>query len=133
MAKKHIDPEIERWEKKYPRFPGVQKCVELLGSSNVKGTWIEIICVELEVFSRKDPTELIDAIYASDDQRVRFILLNILENSAPEEAVPILGEMIYSGDEEDRFHAVGALKRIGSKDGIGSKEARTILFHAGET
>lgn len=127
MAKKQIDPEYERWEKKYPKFPGVPKCVELLHSSNVKGAWIDIICFELEVFSRNDPTEVIDGIKTSDNQRVSFILLDVLENSAPEEAVPILGEMVKSSDEEDRFHAVNMLKRIGTK------EARTILFHAGET
>ena len=60
MVKKHIDPECERWDRKFPRFPGVAKCVELLRSGNVRGTWVDIICDELTTHAHESVQEIID-------------------------------------------------------------------------
>src|SRR5260370_1408574 len=35
-----VDPEYKRWKRKYPKFPCVAKCVEVLRSRNVRGTWV---------------------------------------------------------------------------------------------
>ena len=83
MKKSHIDPEYERWEHKYPRFPGVAKCVELLRTPNVHGAWIDIICYELKKHAHENIEELINVTRTEleRDSGVGRILLHVVADS----------------------------------------------------
>ena len=48
VKKRVVDPEEERFHRKYPRFMGVQRSVELIRSPNVRGTFLECVVGELE-------------------------------------------------------------------------------------
>lgn len=118
-----IDPEEERWRKKYPHFPGVQKCVELLRSSNVNGTWVDIICSELHNHAAESFSELAAAMDAEENERVRILLLAALAEAGLPEAIPILSENLQSTQESLRYWAEYGLEKVGTK------EARAILWN----
>jgi len=120
------DPEYERWKRKYPRFPGVATCVELLRRGNVRGAWVDIICGELEEHARECTAELLDAIRADANRGIRPILLGVIENAGIPEALPLFVELLDDPDESTRAHAVRGLKRLDTK------EARQALWQAGQ-
>jgi hypothetical protein len=121
--KRHISPEYLKWKRKYPKYPGTEKCVELLW--NAHGERIEIICHEIEQHSKTNPSELIEAVEREKNFWVRRILLGILDDIAAPRAIPIFTKILESGEEDEYDYAVRGLRRIDTK------EARTILFKAG--
>jgi hypothetical protein len=125
MRKHFVDPEEERWHRKYPRFPGVRRCVELLHRRAVRGTWVDIICYELRAHARETSRELLDAFRAEPDDRVRAILLAVIAEARLSEALPLLVENLGVEDERLRFRA-----RAGLED-LGTREARAALWQAG--
>jgi len=116
------DPEEKRWRKKYPNFPGVQKCVELLESPNVNGTWVDIICLELQDHAAECFSELVAAISAKENERIRILLLAALAEAGLPEAISILAENLHSPQESLRYWSEFGLEKIGTK------EARAILW-----
>ena len=118
-----IDPEAERWRRKYPHFPGVQKCAELLRSPNVNGTWVDIICSELQDHAAENFSELASAIGAEENEQVRILLLAALAEAGLPEAIPTLAENLHSSQESLRNWAEFGLEKIGTK------EARGILWN----
>ncbi|MDJ0765319.1 MAG: hypothetical protein QNJ97_20230 [Myxococcota bacterium] len=121
MTKQHIDPEYARWKRKYPMYPGTEKCVELLRSNSVRGTWIDIICHEIEQYSITNPSKLIEAVERRENHGIRRVLLGILENIACPESISVFIKILESGEEDERDYAVRGLRRIDNK------EARTAL------
>jgi len=120
-----IDPEEERWRKTYPKFPGVAKCVELLRSPNVFGTWTDIISEELVAHAPQIAQELFAAFHDEPDAWVKMILLSVIAEARLPEAMPILLEHLGSEDTSLRRYAITGLKNLGTK------EARTALWAAG--
>ncbi len=116
------DPEEERWQKKYPNFPGVHKCIELLRSPNVKGTWVDIICMELQDHAADNFVELVEAIHSETDERVKILLLAALAEAGLPEAVPVLTESLHSSLDSLRYWAKFGLEKVGNK------EARAALW-----
>ena len=116
------DPEEERWHKKYPNFPGVHKCVELLRSPNVTGTWIDTICMELQDHAADYFAELVEAIQSETDERVKILLLAALAEAGLPEAVPVLIESLRSSLEGLEYWAQFGLEKVGTK------EARAALW-----
>ena len=100
-----IDPELERWNRKYPTFPGVDKCVELLGSRNVKGSWVDIICSLLEQHAAECFDDLLRAFRAERDPRVRRLLLYAIASAGSPEVIPFLTDCLQSEDHELRYLA----------------------------
>ena len=43
----HVDPEYQRWGRRYPRFPGVAECANLIRAGKARGAWADIIAFEL--------------------------------------------------------------------------------------
>jgi HEAT repeat protein len=117
------DPEEERWRKKYPYFPGVQKCADLLRNSNVNGTWVDIICLELQDHTANHLSELVAAINAEEDEGVKILLLAALAESGLPEAVPVFEEYLQSVQESLRYWAKFGLEKAGTR------EARTALWN----
>jgi hypothetical protein len=72
------DPVYARWKRRHPKFPGVTKCVALLGRRNVTGGLVDVISGELQANATAHGTELIAAFRAERDGRVRSILLSIM-------------------------------------------------------
>lgn len=119
---RHIDPEYERWFQKYPKFPGVAKCVDLLKRGNVQGAWIDIICWQFEEHSAETLDELMSAIRADENAEIRLILMGALENAALPESLPLWEEFLQSTNGDEREYAARALQAINTK------EARRLLW-----
>jgi hypothetical protein len=83
-----IDPEYQRWLRKYPRFPGVAECVRLIREGKARGTWADVIAHELADNVAGCLSELIEAYRADSNERVRLYVLMALEIAKPTEAVP---------------------------------------------
>lgn len=125
QKKRILDPEYDRWCRKYPHFPGVAKCVELLHSTNVRGLWIDIICDELLLNAHDHADELIAATRAGVEQG-STILLHVLADAKLPEALPLFAELLRSPDESLRHYGVAGLKQLDSK------EARRLLWEYDE-
>ncbi len=125
--KQPLDPEKQRWNEKYPRFPGIAKCVELLGRSNVQGSWVDIICYELERHASENAEELIAATRIEIDRnsRVGRILLNVVSDAGLPEAINLFADLLQSSDVALRRYGETGLKRLDTK------EARGVLWEYG--
>ena len=121
----HVDPEAERWDREYPKFPGVTTCVALLSSPKVHGTWVDIICQELTRHADECADELLGAFGAAADARVRAILMGILCEAKLSKAQPVFIENLKSDDELLRHWAEQGLRDLNTK------ESRTALWNAG--
>jgi hypothetical protein len=119
------DPVYARWKRRHPKFPGVTKCVALLGRRNVTGGLVDIISGELQANATAHATELIAAFRAERDDRVRRILLSIICEARLEEALPVLVEYLQSDDETLRQWAAEGLR------GSDTRIARKALWDAG--
>lgn len=119
------DPEYARWKRQHPKFPGVAKCVELLGRTNVRGSLVDILCSELQENAVHHAQELISAFRAERDARVRHILLGILCEAKLPEAFPLFVEQLRSDDEHLRHWATEGLRDLNTA------EARKALWEAG--
>ena len=124
---RHIDPEYDRWFQKYPTFPGVAKCVELLKRPNVRGAWRDIICWQLKEHAAQHLEELMSAIRADENAGIRLMLMGALEEAAVPESLPLWKEYLQSGNDEERQYAERALKAINTK------EARRLLWEHEQT
>ena len=129
MAKQYVDPEEERWDRKYPRFPGVAKCVELLRSGNACGTWVDIICNELTKNARENVEELISAtrVELERDSNVGRMLLHVVADSKLPEAFGMFVELLKSPDLTLRQYGVEGLKQLDTK------EARRLIWEYEQT
>ena len=119
---RRLDPEAERWYQKYPTFPGVQKCVELLRNRNLRGARLDFVCILLEEQATNCVEELLQAFHAESDSWVKFLILNAIAAAESPRVVPFLAECLGSSDPELRHRAAAELERIDTK------QARTALF-----
>jgi hypothetical protein len=121
-----IDPEAVRFYALYPRFPGVETCVELLCRLNVQGTWVE--CIDAQLEEHAVLGDLVEALVAvpSDERRARHMLIYQIGLRDSPEAIEFLATMVAddTGDSEERNAAVNAL------NSMGSAEARRALWRA---
>jgi hypothetical protein len=120
-----MDPGYTRWKRKYPKFPGVAECVDLLRRRNVKGGFLEAICGALQENTAAHAHELVVAFRSEADERVRCILLGIIAEARLPEALPALVESLRSPDESLRFWAVTGLRDLNTP------ETRRALWEAG--
>jgi hypothetical protein len=121
------DPVYTRWKRQHPKFPGVAKCVELLGRHNVQGSLVDIICAELQQNAASHAAELITAFRAEPDEHVRRILLGIIYEAQLPEALPVFVEHLRSGDEVLRYWSEQGLRSLNTP------ESRKALWEAGRT
>jgi hypothetical protein len=121
------DPEYIRWKRQYPKFPGVARCVELLGRRNGQGALVGIIRSELQQNVVSHAAELIAAFQAEPDERVRRILLGILCEARLPEALPVFAEQLRSEDESLRYWAEEGLRALNTP------ESRKALWEAGRS
>lgn len=120
----HVDPEYQRWVKKYPHFPGVAECVRLIRENKAKGAWADIISDELAENAVDCLTELIAAFRDATSDDVRLHVMMALEIARVPESVPFLEEVLRQGDTKYATYAERSLS------GVDTKEARTALRNA---
>jgi hypothetical protein len=121
------DPVYTRWKRQHPKFPGVARCVGLLGRRNVQGSRVDIICAELQANSSSHGAELIVAFRAEPDLRVRRILLGMISEARLPEALPLFAEGLSSEDEILRYWSEQGLRSLDTP------ESRKALWEAGRT
>lgn len=121
------DPVYVDWKRRYPKFPGVPKCIDLLGHRNTKGSLIDILCAELGENAGAHAEELIAAVRATNDDRLRGLLLSVLCEARLFEAFPVFVEHLSSVDELVKYWAIWGLRNLGTR------EARQALWDAGVT
>jgi hypothetical protein len=127
MAKKNktvIDPEQARWNRTYPKFPGVRVCVELLKQRNIHGTWIDIIEIELTTHAAEHLEEMMTIFHAETDEWVRTMLFWPITEARLPQAFSFLLESLYSDNPQFRQLAIRGLKLLDTR------EARTALWEA---
>ena len=117
------DPEVQRWQRKYPRFPGVAECVRLITARKAKGAWADIIAEELAKNAADCLPELITVYRESSSEEVRLYVLMALEVARLPESVPLLAEVLNAGDLRFVPYAERTLQRIDTR------EARAALWH----
>ena len=122
--RRHIDPEYRRWGRKYPKFPGVAECLRLLQTTNVRGTWRDIIAYELTTHAGECLSELVEVFQASDDEGVRLNILSAIAEARLPAAIPFLAVVTKSPHPSLVSYAVRGLKAIGTR------EARAALWEA---
>jgi hypothetical protein len=121
-----LDPELRRWRRDYPTFPGVAACVALLRRPNVRGSRVDIICAELAAHSAAGLDELVAEFRRPEnDARVRALVVAAIAEGGSPDAVPFLRDVLTDPDESARAWAAAGLRRIGTK------AARTALWQAG--
>lgn len=118
MTQRYLDPEEERWDRKYPRFPGVATCVELLGSTNVRGTWVEIICAELQKHADEHADELIAATRSELEREsgLARILLHVVADSKLPAAQDLFVDLLASPDRTLHDYGLDGLKQLDTKE-----------------
>lgn len=122
------DPEAERFYARYPQFPGVTTCVELLCRLNVQGTWVE--CIDAQLEEHAVLGDLVEALVAvpPEERRARHMLIHQIGLRQAPEAIEFLATVVAddTGDPEERDAAVNAL------NAMGSPEARRALWRASQ-
>jgi hypothetical protein len=106
----HIDPEYQRWGRKYPRFPGVIECVRLIRSGEARGSWADIIAHELAENAAPCLKGLIETFRTEPSQDVRLYVMMALEIARLRESVPFLAEVLHEGNPRFTSYALSALK-----------------------
>lgn len=125
----HCDPEVQRWGRTYPRFPGVAECARLIRARKATGTWAYIVAEELAENASDCLEELIDTFredmtedHNSDD--VAMYVMMALDIAKLPASVEFLSEVLQEGDPRFTPYARSAL------EAIDTRESRTALFHA---
>lgn len=117
-----IDPDEERYRRKYPTFPGVKETVRLLKLGGTTGGYLEAVLWDL---SEHAPQVLDDVTLAVDqetDERVRTLLVAELAETGDERLVGFFVRLLSDGNESIRHWAQEGLR------GIDTKDARKALF-----
>ena len=126
QRQRSTDPEAARFDARYPQFPGVETCVELLYRLNVQGTWVD--CIDAQLAEHAVLGDLMEALAAvpSDERRARHMLINQIGLRDSPAAIEFLAGMVAdaTADSEERDATVNAL------NSIGSPEARRALWRA---
>jgi hypothetical protein len=113
------------FRKRYPKFPGVKTCVDLLRRSNVKGEYLDTVMWELAGHAADAGTaELAEAYRAETDDRVRGLILSILAETASPADLPLFVETLAGANADSRKWAAVGLHKIDTP------ESRRALWEA---
>ena len=121
------DPVYAHWKRQHRKFPGVAKCVEMLGRRNVQGVLVDIICGELQEYAAAHAAELIAAFQSETDERLRRILLGIICEAKLPEGLPLFVEYLRSDDESLRHWSEQGLRSLNTP------ESRKALWEFGRS
>jgi hypothetical protein len=119
-----IDPEYQRWGRRYPRFPGVAECARLIRASKARGAWADIIAFELAENAETCLAELIETFRSDPAGEVSLYIMMALDIARVPASVPFLAEVLREGVPRCVPYAERALQ------GINTSDARTVLWKA---
>ncbi len=123
------DPEARRWNRKYPTFPGVTTCLELLRQGNVRGSWRDIIYYLLLQHAAATVDELLTA-YPDAEDSTKITIISVLAEARLEATLPFLIEQLRSPLEQVRTWAIFGLKNLASKESRRALwDARSYTLH----
>ncbi|MCI0637666.1 MAG: hypothetical protein L0Y72_02125 [Gemmataceae bacterium] len=120
----HVDPEYQRWGRRYPRFPGVAECASLIRAGKARGAWADIIAFELSENAATCLAELIETFRNEPSGDVRLYVMMALDIARVPASVPFLAEVLREADPRYIAYAERALRCIDTS------EARTALWNA---
>jgi hypothetical protein len=125
----HVDPEYQRWGRKYSQFPGVAECVRLIQSGKATGAWADIIVQELAENADACFTELKDAFSQNVSKMavqgdVAMFIMMALEIARLPHSVEFLSTVLQAGDARFQSYAYRTLQAIDTH------ESRGVLFNA---
>ena len=120
-----IDPEYQRYRRKYPRFPGVAETVRVLKLGGTRGGYLDVVLLDLREHASDVLTELTDAVDEESDQRVRALIIGELAESADHRLVGFFERLLDDPNESVAHWAEVGLRHIDTKD------ARRALFQRG--
>src|SRR5262249_6575401 len=120
-----VDPEYHRYRRSYPKFPGVQGCVDLLRRPDVHGAYLHGVMMDLaEHVAAAGTAELVAAYRVETDDRGQGLILSILAETAAPADLPLFAETLAGANADHRlWGAVGLHK-------IDTPEARRVLWEA---
>ncbi|MCP4123900.1 MAG: hypothetical protein GY751_19300 [Bacteroidetes bacterium] len=116
-----IDPALNKFNKKFPKFPGVTELITEIGKNNVKGGYLECVMWELEKNVDGNEKELIRHFKNSNTERLKLLILQVLEHSSNEELIDFYKSIINKNEDYFIYVKAGLMK-------IGTKSARTTLW-----
>jgi hypothetical protein len=119
-----VDPETQRWGRRYRSFPGVAECVRLILAGKARGTWADIIVAELAENASKNLNETVNAFREHKSDDVGMYVLMALEIAALPASVEFLSSVLHEDNPQFARHADRALRKIDTR------ESRSALFHA---
>ncbi len=119
-----VDPEYQRWGRKYPRFPGVAECARLIRSGKARGSWADIIAHELAENAAICLPDLIDTFRNDPSESVRLYVMMALDIAQVPESVPFLAEVLQEGNPRFTPYAKRALMEIATP------ESHSVLWKA---
>jgi hypothetical protein len=122
--REHVDPEYQRWGRRYPRFPGVAECARLIRARKARGAWADIIAFELAENADTCLAELIEMFRSDPAGDVGLYIMMALDIARLPASVPFLAEVLREADPRYVPYAERALQ------GINNSEARTALWNA---
>jgi len=122
----HVDPEYQRWGRRYPRFPGVAECASLILAGKASGAWADIIAFELAENAGICLAELIETFRNDPGGDVCLYVMMALDIARVPASVPFLVEVLREADPCYVPYAERALR------GINTPEARTVLWNAAQ-
>ena len=120
----HVDPEYQRWWRRYPRFPGVAECASLIRAGKARGAWADIIAYELAENAETCLAELIEMFRNDPGGDVRLYVMMALDIARVPTSASFLAEVLREADPRYVPYAEQALR------GINTREARTALWNA---
>jgi hypothetical protein len=120
----HIDPQYQRWGRKYLHFPGVAACARLIRSGKARGSQADIIVFELAENAANCLSDLIDTFRTDPSEDVRLYVMMALELARLPESAAFLTEVMDSGNPRFTPYAARAL------GAIDTPESRTALRNA---
>ena len=108
---------------KSPRFPGFERCLKMMRSSN--GSVREDGFGWLEDRAAEYLPQLIAAFWDEDNALIRPWLMELIGDAQSSAAMPFLVERLRDDDESIRDWAIRGLRQLDTK------ESRTALWRAG--
>ena len=117
-----IDPEQQRYQRKYPRFPGVAEVVRLLKLGGTRGSYLDAVLWDLREHAPEVLDDVTNAVTEEVDERIRTLLVAELAETGDPRLVVFFADLLEDANESVAYWAEVGLQHIGTK------EARTVLF-----
>ena len=94
----NMDPAVQAWSRKYPRFPGFAEYARLIRAGKARGMDAENIVYDLAENAAACLPEMIEAFRTETTSAVPSYIMMALDIARIPESVPFLAEVLAEGD-----------------------------------